>query len=55
LWAAEAAAARVVLLDAFVWCVVAIALIVLDWQFWRGPAPAPATVQPAFEGASRVR
>ena len=27
-----------------VWIVVAISLVVLDWQFWRGPAPA--TVQP---------
>jgi uncharacterized protein len=54
LWPAGVAS-RHILLYAAVWCVVAIALIVLDWQFWRGPAPAPATVQPAFEGASRVR
>jgi uncharacterized protein len=49
------AAARIILVYAGVWCVVAIALIVLDWRFWRGPAPVPATVQPAYEGASRVR
>jgi uncharacterized protein len=55
LWAAEAAAARVVLLDAFVWCAVAIGLVVFDWQFWRGPAPAPATMQPAYVSESRVR
>ena len=55
LWAAEAAAARVVLLDAFVWCAVAIGLVVFDWQFWRGPAPAPATMQPAYVSESRAR
>jgi membrane protease YdiL (CAAX protease family) len=49
------AAARIILVYAGVWCVVAIALIVLDWRFWRSPAPVPATVQPAYEGASRVR
>jgi hypothetical protein len=25
--------------------VVAIALVAFDWQFWRGPAPAAATMQ----------
>jgi uncharacterized protein len=54
-WAAEAAATRVVLLDTVVWCVVAIGLVIFDWRFWRGPGPAPATVQPAYEGESRVR
>src|SRR5215211_4942841 len=44
------AAARLILLYAAVWCVVAIALIVLDWRFWRGPAPAPTMVQLAYEG-----
>jgi hypothetical protein len=38
-----------------VWLAVAIGLVVLDWQSWRGPAPAPATFQPAYEGESRVR
>jgi membrane protease YdiL (CAAX protease family) len=33
----------------------AVALVVLDWRFWRGPAPARATVQPTYEAASRVR
>ena len=54
LWPAGAAA-RLILVYAAVWCVVAIALVVLDWQFWQGPAPAPATVQPAYEDTSRVR
>jgi hypothetical protein len=38
-----------------VWLAVAIGLVVFDWQFWRGPAPAPATFQPAYGGESRVR
>ena len=38
-----------------VWLAVAIGLVVFDWQFWRGPAPAPATTQLAYEGESRVR
>jgi uncharacterized protein len=37
------------------WVAVAIGLVVFDWQSWRGPAPAPATFQPAYEGESRVR
>jgi hypothetical protein len=48
------AAGRLILVYAAVWCVVAIALIVLDWRFWRSPAPATATV-PAYEGTRRVR
>jgi membrane protease YdiL (CAAX protease family) len=54
LWPAFAAA-RIVFVYAAVWCVVAIALVVLDWRFWRGPAPAPATVRPAYQAAPRVR
>src|SRR5215216_6787814 len=54
-WSAGAAAARMSLLYGVVWLVVAIGLIVFDWRLWRGPAPAQATVQPAYEGASRVR
>ena len=54
LWPAGAAA-RIILVYAGVWCVVAIGLVVLDWRFWRGPAPAPSTVHPAYEGESRVR
>ena len=48
---------RVVLLDAVVWCAVAIGLVVFDWEFWRSPAPTPATVpgQPAYESESRVQ
>ena len=37
------------------WCAVAIGLVVFDWKAWRGPAPALATLQPAYEGESRVR
>jgi uncharacterized protein len=55
-WDAAKPAAQVVLLDCVVWCVVVIGLVVFDWQFWRGPAPASATVQPtAYGGESRVR
>jgi len=28
---------------------------IMDWKFWRGPAPEPAMVQLAYEGESRVR
>ena len=38
-----------------VWLAVAIGLVIFDWQFWRGPAPAPATLQPAYGGERRVR
>jgi CAAX protease family protein len=38
-----------------VWLAVAIGLVVFDWKAWRGSAPAPATVQLAYEGESRVR
>jgi uncharacterized protein len=48
LWAVGAAAARMRLLYAAVWCAVAFGLVVLDWKFWRDPAPAFATVQPAY-------
>jgi hypothetical protein len=55
LWPAGADFARANLLNGVVLSVVAIGLVVFDWQFWRGPAPAPATVQPAYEGESRVQ
>jgi uncharacterized protein len=54
-WSAGAAAARMSSLYAGVWCAVAIGLVVFDRQLWRGPASAPATVQPAYGGESRVR
>jgi uncharacterized protein len=55
-WSAGADVARVGWLYAVVWCAVASGLIVFDWRFWRGPAPASATVQPAaYGGESRVR
>ena len=55
LWAAEAAATRVVLLDAVVWSAIAIGLVAFDWRFWRGPAPAGATMEQAtYGGESRV-
>ena len=60
-WAAgAAAAARVGLLYALVWCAVAIGLVVIDWRFWGSPSPAQATMQPAYGepaygGEQRVR
>jgi hypothetical protein len=54
-WSAGAAAARMSLLYASVWCAVAIALVVFDRQLWRSPAPEPATVQPAYQTEPRVR
>ena len=53
LWAAPAAQAA--LLYSVVMCAVAIGLVIFDWQLWRGSAPAPATVQPAYGSESRVR
>jgi hypothetical protein len=32
-----------------------VGLVIFDRQLWRGPAPAPARVQPAYGGESRVR
>ena len=55
LWPAGADFAQANLLNGVVLIVVAIGLLVFDWQFWRGPAPAAATVQPAYEGEPRVR
>jgi len=55
LWPASASAAQAGLLYSVVYCVVAIGLVIFDWQSWRGPAPAPATVKPAYGGESRVR
>mgnify|MGYP003296483929 CR=1 FL=1 len=55
LWPAGADFAQANLLNGVVLSVVAIGLVVLDWQFWRGPAPVPATVQPAYVGEPRVR
>jgi hypothetical protein len=55
LWSAGADFAQAMLLNSVVLSVVAIGLVVFDWKAWRGPAPAPATVQPAYEGGSRVR
>jgi uncharacterized protein len=55
LWPAGADFAQANLLNGVVLSVVAIGLVVFDWQFWRGPAPAAATVQPAYEGEPRVR
>jgi membrane protease YdiL (CAAX protease family) len=55
LWSVGATAATAQAIYPVVWFVVAIGLVILDWRFWRGPAPAPATVQPAYGGESRVR
>ena len=54
-WSAGAAAARMSLLYGVVWLAVAVGLVLFDRQLWRGPAPAPARVQPAYGGESRVR
>jgi uncharacterized protein len=54
-WSAGAAAARMSLLYGAVWCAVAIVLVVFDWRSWRGPGPAAATVQPAYQAEPRVR
>ena len=54
-WAAGAAAAQGGLIYDVLWCAVALGLVVFDWRFWRGLAPAPATVQPMYEDESRVR
>ena len=55
LWSAGADFAQANLLNGVVLSVVAIGLVVFDWQFWRGLAPEPATVQPAYKGESRVQ
>jgi membrane protease YdiL (CAAX protease family) len=55
LWSVGASAATAQAIYPVVWFVVAIGLVILDWRFWRGPAPARATVQPAYGGESRVR
>jgi hypothetical protein len=47
LWSVGAAAAAAQAIYPVVWFAVAIGLVVLDWKFWRGPAPAPATTVPA--------
>src|SRR5215213_6879185 len=54
-WSAGAAAARMSLLYGAVWLAVGIGLVIFDRKAWRGPAPAPARVQPANGGESRVR
>ena len=55
LWSSGADFAQANLLTGVVLSVVATGLVVFDWQFWRSPAPTPATVQPAYEGESRVQ
>jgi uncharacterized protein len=54
-WSAGADFAQANLLFGVVASAVAVGLVVFDWQFWHGPAPASATVQPAHESESRVR
>jgi membrane protease YdiL (CAAX protease family) len=53
LWPASAAQAG--LLYSVVYCVVAIGLVTFDRLMWLGPAPAPATVKPAYGRENRVR
>ena len=40
LWTTGAAATRMSLLYAFVWCAVSIGLAVFDWKAWRSSAPS---------------
>ena len=54
LWSTPAAAAQAGLVYSLVYCIVAIGLVIFDWQLWRGPAPAPTIAQPAYGGESRV-
>jgi uncharacterized protein len=54
-WSAGSAAARMSLLYGAVWCAVAIGLVIFEGHLWRGPAPASATVQPAYQAEPRVR
>ena len=44
LWSADADVTRMAWLYAGLASVVAIALVAFDWQFWRRPAPAAATI-----------
>jgi hypothetical protein len=55
LWSAGADFAQANLLNGIVLSVVAIGLVVFDWQFWHSLAPASATLHPANESGSRVR
>jgi len=55
LWSSGADFAQANLLIGVVLSVVATGLVVFDWQVWCSPAPAPATVQLAYEGESRVQ
>src|SRR5215208_4588713 len=55
LWSSGADFAQATLLIGVMLSVVATGLVVFDWQVWRSPAPAPATVRPAYEGESRVQ
>jgi hypothetical protein len=43
LWSVGADFAQANLIFGLVGSAVAIGLVVFDWKFWRGPAPAPAT------------
>jgi membrane protease YdiL (CAAX protease family) len=54
-WSASADVAQAFLVYGIVAIAVAIGLVVFDWQLWRGPAPASATVQPAYQAEPRVR
>ena len=54
-WSASADVARAIVVYGIVAIAVAIGLVVFDWQLWRGPAPASATVQPAYQAEPRVR
>jgi membrane protease YdiL (CAAX protease family) len=47
LWSVGAGAAAAQAIYPVVWVAVAIGVVILDWKFWRGSAPAPATTVPA--------
>ena len=54
-WSAGATAARVSLLYGIVWLAVALGLVLFDWRLWRSPAPAGATMLPAYQTEPRAR
>lgn len=47
LWSVGAAASTAHAIYPIMWFAVAIGLVILDWKFWRGSAPAPAMTAPA--------
>ena len=54
-WSASADVAQAIVVYGIVAIAVAVGLVIFDWQLWCGPAPASATVQPAYQVEPRVR